>query len=89
MSRSKGFVSGSIATLSLVLGVPAGAEVTHQNTNPSLHIIEVRDEAWQPSDFVSGTHFPATWVMDAGIVIDGVADEAVWSLAEEVEVALS
>jgi len=89
MSKSKWIVSGSVAMLFIVTAGPAGAEITHQNTNPSLHIIEVRNEAWQPADFVSGTTVPATWVLNPGVVIDGVADEPVWSLAEEVEVPLS
>jgi len=67
----------------------AMAEVDLQQVNPTTKIAYVSDDAWQPDGFVNGTTVPATWLTSPAITIDGVEDEAAWSLVPEVEVPLS
>ena len=71
------------------LSLPAVADVEHQDTGGTTRITYVRDDAWQPENFIAGTTVPATWVANPGIVIDGSDNEAAWSQAQEVEVPLS
>lgn len=83
------YVTATVGTAALLLSLPTIAEIKHTNTNASQEVIFVSDDSWQPEGFVTGTPVPAAWSPTPEIVIDGVADEAVWLQAEEVEVPLS
>jgi len=88
MQKLTGYVSGSLALAAVVVGMPAQAEITHQNTNPALQITQVEGEAWQPEDFVSGVAIPAAYLASEQIAIDGRDIEPEWDKAEEVTVPL-
>lgn len=85
---------GFLATVGLTLGVlaiglPAGAEVVEHTRNPARQIITVTDDDWQPDGFVTGQRVLAPWMQTPDVIVDGLDDEAAWSLAEEVEVPLA
>ena len=65
----------------LAIGLPADAEVVHKTGNPANQITTVSDDDWQPDGFVTGQRVPATWLEAPELVIDGLDDEAAWSLA--------
>lgn len=88
MWNFKGYVSGSLTLALLMMGTPADAEITHQNANPALQITEVKDEPWQPEDFVSGVKVPAVHLASAEIIMDGRDNEPEWKKAVEVTVPL-
>ena len=79
----------AIAAAVSLFGLSAVADVEHRQTNSLNHSTLVSDDAWQPEGFVNGTAVPATWLKAPDINIDGVDDEAAWSLAREVEVPLN
>jgi hypothetical protein len=81
-------VYGSLAVAALVLATPAVADVTVNNTNPSLSITQVQDDVWQPEDFEPGVKVPAIHLASASIVIDGREIEPEWDKAVEVTVPL-
>lgn len=88
MRKTRICAYGSLALATLALAVPASAEVTVNDTNPSLHITQVEDEPWQPEDFVSGVTVPAVHLATAEILIDGRDIEPEWDKAAEVTVPL-
>jgi hypothetical protein len=83
-----------LATAGLTLGVlaislPAGAEVVQHTRNPAKQVTTVTDDDWQPDGFITGQRVPATWLQAPDVIVDGLDDEAAWSLAAEVEVPLA
>lgn len=68
----------------------AWSEVEHMQINEKNLLVQVKNDAWQPSagKFDNGLIIPATWVAEAGITLDGKADEPNWDKAEEVSVPL-
>jgi len=54
-------------------------------------LVQVRNDTWQPATgkFDNGLIIPATWVAEAGITLDGKADEPNWGRTEEISVPLS
>ena len=89
MSKQKLYSGVLVATIVSMASVSAMADVEHRQTNQLSHITYVSDDAWQPEGFVNGVNVPATWLALPDITIDGADDEAVWSLAAEVEVPLA
>lgn len=89
MSKRKLYLDLLVATIVSVASASAMADVEHRQNNALSLITHVSDEAWQPEGFVNGIDVPATWLAVPEVTIDGADDEAVWSLAEEVEVPLS
>jgi len=51
--------------------------------------VYVRDDPWQPEDIKHGTLIPATYLSGEEIFIDGIDNEAAWSMTPEVTVPLS
>lgn len=89
MSMKKVTTNLSLAIGAVLLGQSALAGVDHQQVNPTTQITYVSSDPWQPEDFVNGTTVPAVWMQAPAVAVDGVDDEAAWTLAPEVEAPLS
>lgn len=85
--------STKVAIFSLVAGVlswaGAQAEVNYRELSGGVTKVLVTDDNWQPDNFKQGIKILATYTANAGIVVDGIDNEAVWAVAEEVAVPLS
>jgi hypothetical protein len=77
-----------IVASAVLATAPVLAEVTHQNTNPSVQITYVSQESWQPEGFVNGITVPAQYLASADVTLDGRDIEPEWQGAVEVEVPL-
>lgn len=64
------------------------ADVEYKKQTPDLTHIRVKDNAWQPDEFLQGLTIPASYAGNAEIFLDGLDTEAVWATAHEVEVPL-
>jgi len=89
MSIRKVTMTLSLAITAALIGQAAIAGVDHRQVNPTMQMTYVSKDSWQPDGFVNGTTVPAVWLQTPTIVMDGVEDEAAWSLAPEVEAPLS
>ena len=78
----------ALAITAASLGQAALADVDHRQVNPTTQITYVSNDPWQPEDFVNGTTVPAVWFQDAEISVDGMDDEAAWSVAPEIQAPL-
>lgn len=88
MRKEKAYIATLAIAGALVTGLPAAADVTHQNTNPLSQITYVSEEDWQPDGFVNGTTVPAVFLHSADITMDGVDNEAEWQKAIEITVPM-
>jgi len=79
----------SVVLLGFVLAMPVNADVVVKELSDENIFVRVSDDDWQPEGFENGVTIPAAYVLEPTVVIDGVGEEAIWSVAEEVTVPLA
>jgi hypothetical protein len=77
----------AVAAASLIPGL-AFSEVIYRQINEENLFVDVKNESWQPEEFINGTIIPATYAPLGNITLDGRDIEPDWSAAVEIEVPL-
>ena len=79
----------SVVLIGFAVAIPASADVVVKELSDENIFVRVTDADWQPEGFENGITIPAAPVLEATVVIDGVDEEAIWDVAEEVSVPLA
>ena len=83
----------TISTLFFIAGLltcqSAPAEVEWRHLSDENIFVKVRNDGWQPENFVNGITIPAFHVMESPVVLDGLDGESEWNGADEVVIPLA